>query len=476
MLIKLADMGEAAVIDFREMAPAASKPDMFIGADGKVVPNSTTLGGLASGTPGDVAGLLYALENYGSKKFTRAQIMQPAIDLAENGYRVTPNLFQVIRDSLEKINTYPATAAIYTIDGLPPELGDTIKNPDLGKTLRLIAEGGADAFYKGPLAQQTAAAVRDAGGIITAEDLANYQVKVRKPVTGTYRGYTIISVPPASSGGTHLIEMLNMLENIDMGALEPNSVQEEHAWIQALRLVFADRGKYMADTDFVEVPLAGLTSKAYAKELFAKFNPDAAMLSADPGEPAKYESGSTTSFSVMDKAGNMVTVTKTINNWFGSGVTVPGAGFIMNDEMDDFAFSNPKHIQAPYPYRRPLSSMTPTIVLDPQGQPFMTLGTPGGPRIFPTLAGIISYMIDHGMSLQDAIMAPRRYASASGTVHTQQVPAATVEGLKAMGYDVNVYADWDPYFGAAQGVHYDRKSRTLYGGADPRRDGQAAAY
>lgn len=476
MIIKLVNMPEAVVIDFREVAPEYSSGSMYLGPDGKVIPKSHVVGGLASGTPGEVAGLLYALENYGSKKFTRAQVMQPAIDYAEKGYRVTENLSPIIMDNLELINMYPATAAIYTVDGLPPEVGDTIKNPDLGKSLRMIAEKGPDAFYKGPMAEATAKAVQDAGGMITVEDLANYKIQIRKPVTGTYRGYTIISMPPSSSGGAHVIQILNMLENMDPSSLKFGTDTAVHAWLQAFRLAFADRGKYMADSDFVKVPLAGLTSKAYAKTLFAKFDPNKAMASATADDPTKYESGSTTSFSVMDKAGNIVTVTKTINYFFGSGVGVPGYGFIMNNEMDDFV-TTPGHVSSVEPFKRPLSSMTPTIVLDPKGRPFMTLGSPGATRIFPTVAQVISNVIDNGMSMQEAIMAPRCFATASGQVHIEgRMPAATIEKMKALGYDVNVRGNWDNYFGGVHAVLYDQKAKKLFGGADPRRDGQAAAF
>ena len=476
MIIKLVDMKEAVVVDFREMAPSAAKPDMFLGPDGKVVPNSSVEGGLAVGVPGETAGLLYALDHYGSKKLSRAQVMQPAIDAATNGYRVTENLAPIIMDNLEKINHYPATAAIYTKDGLPPEIGDTIKNPDLAKTLTAIAAGGADVFYKGPLAQQVAKAVQDAGGILTVQDLANYQVHERKPVTGTYRGYTITSVPPASSGGTHVIQILNILENVDMSSMAPGSVPAVHDWLQALRLAFADRAKYMADSDIVSVPLEGLTSKAYAKELFTKFDASKAMPNATPGDPARYQSGSTTSFSVMDKAGNMVTVTKSINYFFGSGVTVPGAGFIMNDHMDDFVLT-PGNIQSVVPGARPLSSMSPTLVLDPQGRPFMTLGSPGATRIIAAVAEVISNVIDQKMSIQDAIMQPRCFATASGDVHIEgRMPASTLEGLRAMGYSVSVHPDWDAFFGGVHGVLYDWDAKTLYGGADPRRDGHAKAF
>lgn len=477
MAIKLANMKEAVIVDFRESAPAASTPDMYkFGEDGKVVGNASVVGGLAVGVPGEVAGLLYALENYGSKKLSRAQVIQPAIDWANKGIPVTVNLNSIIQSELSKINKFPACAAIYTKDGLPYEIGETIKNPDLAKTLALVAKNGKDAIYKGDIAKRIVAAVKDAGGILTEADLAAYEPKIRKPVTGTYRGYTIISAPPASSGGTHVIEILNILENFDLAKMGDGTPATTHAWIEALRLAFADRGKYMADADFVKVPLAGLTNKAYAKELAAKIDMTKAMGSATASDPTKFESGSTTHFSVMDKYGNMVAVTKSINYFFGSGVTVPGAGFIMNDHMDDFVLK-PGHIQSVKPGKRPLSSMTPTLVLDPEGKPFMTVGSPGATRIIAAVAEVISNVIDHKMSVQEAIMAPRVFAMASGQVQLEgRASINTLKGLQALGHDVNVRGDWDAYFGGVHAVVFDRKAKMLYGGADPRRDGQVAAY
>lgn len=477
MIIKLAKMKEAVIIDFRETAPAAATADMYKRDEkGAIIDSANTVGGLASGVPGEVAGLLYALQNYGSKRLSLARILEPSIQYAEKGYRVTENLSPIILDNLAKINKYPATAAIYTVDGLPPEVGATITNPDLAATLRLIARGGADAFYKGELAQKIAKAVQDAGGIITAQDLANYQVKVRAPVTGSYRGFSIISTPPASSGGTHVIQILNILENMDMAKLGIGTAAANHAWVEALRLAFADRGRYMADADFVKVPLKGLASKDYAKELFAKIDMAKAMGSAAAGDPTKFESGSTTSFAVMDRAGNMVACTKSINYFFGSGVTVPGTGIIMNNHMDDFVL-NPGHIQSIEPGKRPLSSMTPTLVLDPSGQPFMALGSPGATRIIGAVAQVISNVVDHNMPIQDAIVAPRIFAMASGQVQLEgRNSINALNGLKALGHDVNVRADWDAYFGGVHAVLYDRKAKMLRGGADPRRDGHAAGY
>jgi len=477
MAIKLANMKEAVIVDFRETAPAASTPDMYkYGADNKVINNASVVGGLAVGVPGEVAGLLYALENFGSKKLTRAQVLQPAIDWANKGIPVTMNLNSIIQSELAKINKFPACADIYTKEGLPFEIGETIKNPDLAKTLGLVAKNGKDAIYKGEIAKKIVAAVNEAGGILTEADLAAYEPKIRKPVTGSYRGYTIISAPPASSGGTHVIQILNILENFDIAKMGDNTPATTHAWIEALRLAFADRGKYMSDTDFVKVPIVGLANKAYAKELAAKIDMKKAMGSATASDPTKYESGSTTHFSVMDKDGNMVAVTKSINYFFGSGVTVPGTGFIMNDHMDDFVLK-PGHIQSIEPGKRPLSSMTPTLVLDPEGKPFMTVGSPGATRIIAAVAEVISNVIDHGMSVQDAIMAPRVFAMASGQVQLEgRASINTLKGLQALGHDVNVRADWDAYFGGVHAVVYDRNAKILFGGADPRRDGQAAAY
>jgi gamma-glutamyltranspeptidase / glutathione hydrolase len=475
MVIKLANMNQAVVIDFREAAPGAAKPDMYaLDAKGAPLNEASTVGGLATGVPGEVAGLLYALDNYGTMK--RAEVIQPAIDWAEKGIPVTVNLTSIIKDNFDKIRKFPADAAIYLKNGLPYEEGDRIVNKDLANTLRLVAREGVAGFYQGPLAQKIAAEVQSTGGILTEADLRNYQVKIRKPVTGTYRGYTIVSCPPASSGGTHIIEQLNLLENLDVKALGYGTARSYHAWSEVMKLVFADRAKYMADTDFVKVPLAGLTSKAYARELFKKIDMAKPMATVEAGDAWKYESGSTTHFSVMDKAGNVVAVTKSINYFFGSGVVIPGTGFIMNNHMDDFTFK-PGTANSIEPGKRPLSSMSPTMVLDPQGRAFMTIGSPGATRIIPTVAQVISAVIDHGVAIQDAIMAPRVFRMASGPMQIEgRVPPAVVAELKAMGHEVNVRAEWDAYFGGVHAIVYDYAKGVLRGGADPRRDGQAAAY
>lgn len=476
MIIKMADMKEAVVIDFRETAPKASTDKMFLGPDGKVVAGLSSEGGLSVGVPGEVKGLLYALENFGSGKLSRMQILEPAIDWAMKGVPVTVNLASIIKDNFTKLVKYENGAAIYLNDGLPYEIGDTIVNLDYAKTLAKIGAEGADAIYKGEIAQAIVNEVQKRGGILTLEDLANYKVEVRKPVQGTYRGYTILSVPPASSGGTHLIQMLNILENFDLKKSGPGTAATAHLWAETMKMAFADRAKYMADTAFVKVPLAGLTNKDYAKELAAKIDPAKPMASATAGDPSKYESGSTTHLSVMDKQGNMVAITKSINYFFGSGVVVPGYGIIMNDHMDDFVLT-PGSVNSVQPGKRPLSSMSPTLVLDPQGRSFMTLGSPGATRIFPTVAQIISDVIDFGMPIQQAIMEPRLFQMASGNLNMEgRYSINAYEALKKLGHTITVRGDYDAYFGGVHAVLYDYNKGMLYGGADPRRDGQAAAF
>jgi gamma-glutamyltranspeptidase/glutathione hydrolase len=476
MVVKLAGMKDAVVIDFRPTAPAAATPDMYrLDERGRAVGNASVEGGLASAVPGEVKGLLYALETYGSKKLTRAQVIQPAIDWAERGVPVTVNLAQIIKDNFGKLSRFEHGLAIYARDGFPPEIGDTIVNKDLASTLRLIQAQGTDAIYKGDIAAKIVAENRKRGGILTLEDLAGYRVQVRTPIAGTYRGYAILTAPPPA-GGTHVLQLLNVLEHSDLAALGEQSTAAAHVWAEACKLVFADRAKYSADPDFVTVPYAGLASKAYAKTLADLIRPDAVIQSPAAGDPFKYESGSTTHFSVMDRDGNMVAVTKTINMFFASGVVVPGTGIIMGDDMDDFDLK-PGSVNSIQPGKRMLSSMSPTLVLDPQGRPFMTLGSPGATRIIPTLAQIISNVIDRGMPIQAAISAPRLYQGRTGNLSMEgRYSINAYNGLVALGHAVTVAPDYDAAFGGVHAVLYDHAARLLHGGADPRRDGQAAGY
>ena len=476
MVLKLAGMREAVVIDFRPTAPAAATPDMYKLDDrGRPVGNASVEGGLASAVPGEVRGLLHALEHYGSGKLTRAQVIQPAIDWAERGIPVTINLAQIIKDNFGKLRKFENGLAIYASDGFPPEVGDKIVNRDLAGTLRKIQQQGADAIYRGEIAEKIVAEVKKRGGILTLDDLAGYQVKIRKPVTGTYRGYTLLTAPPPA-GGTQILQLLNILENFDLAKWGEQSAPATHVWAEACKLVFADRARYSADPDFVKVPTAGISSKAYAKELAAQIAPDKLITNPSAGDPSKYESISTTHFSVMDKEGNMVAVTKTINMFFASGVVVPGTGIIMGDDMDDFDLK-PGGVNSIQPGKRMLSSMSPTLVLDPEGRPFMALGSPGATRIIPTVAQIISNVIDLGMPLQQAIQAPRLYQARTGSLSLEGRYAVNAfNGVKALGHEVTIRSDYDDFFGGVHAVIYDHKNKILHGGADPRRDGQAAGY
>ena len=476
MIIQLAHMDEAVVIDFRETAPSAAGPTFFnLDERNRVINNETIIGGKSSGVPGEVAGLLYALENFGT--MSRAQVIQPAIEWAEKGIPVTVNLFSIINDNYEKIMMMENGAELYLKDGgIPYEIGETIVLKDLANTLRIIVEKGKDGFYKGEIAEKIVAEVQKRGGVITLEDLANYDLQIRKPVVGTYRDYTILSVPPASSGGTHIIELLNIMENFDLATLGDNTPETLHLWSEAMKLIFADRAKYMADTAFVDVPLTGLTSKEYARTLAAKIDPSKPMESVAAGDPWQYESGSTTHLSVMDKEGNMVAITKSINYFFGSGVVVPGTGILMNNHMDDFVPA-PGSANSVEPGKRPLSSMSPTLVLDPQGRPFMTLGSPGATRIITTVAQVISNIIDHGMTIQQAILAPRVFRMASGSMSVEgRISINAYNKLLEMGHQLTLRGDYDAYFGGVHGVLYNYDIGILFGGADPRRDGQAFAF
>ena len=489
MTIYSADEDKVSVIDFRETAPAAANAQMWLDENGEMKQFSldgtnnlgtmSSIGGLSVAVPGEVAGFEYLLEHYGSDAVTRQQIFQPAIDTANNGFVVGVTFKEELESEYSGLAANETLSNIYLNEaGLPYEVGDVITNPDLAKTLQLIADGGKDAFYTGDMAQAMVDAVADWGGNMTMEDLANYEVKVREPVVGHYKDYTIYSLPPASSGGTHLVEILNILENYDdMDTIGVNSAEYVHRFSEAFKIAFADRAQYMADTDFAEVPLAQLTSKEYAAERYSEITEKSGSYVAV--EPEELEHYATTSFSVVDQWGNMVACTKTINYGFGSKVGVPGYGFIMNDEMDDFS-ADPESVNCAEGGKRPLSSMSPSIVLYPDGSPFLTIGSPGATRIFPTIAQVIQRMIDYGMDIQEAIDCARIYDNAQNNVcyESDGVDAPSAEAiaqLQAMGHEVTDKGAWQLFFGGVQGISIG-KDGTLRGGADPRRDGKALAY
>jgi len=479
MLIRNAKTGKITYIDSREKAPAKATEDMFeLNDKGKVKPdargfNPAVIGGKSVAVPGEVAGLLFALENYGT--MNRHQVMQPAIDKAKQGILVSPVLAGLIADHYDELLTFPASEAIYLNEGFPREPGETIRNTNLAKTLELIRDKGTDAFYKGPLAQSIVKAVQSDGGIMTLEDLANYEVRLREPVYGNYRGFEIISATPPSSGGAHVIELLNIMENFDLTEMGLNSAESIHAWAEAMKLIYADRAEYMGDTDFIDVPLKDLTSKQYARRQFERIDMNKPVKKQTAGELLSTESGSTTHFSVVDKDGNMVAYTKTINHFFGSGITVPGTGILLNDQMDDFD-KRPGQANSITGGKKPLSSMSPMLLMK-NGKSFATIGTPGGMRIITTMALLISNIVDFGMDIQTAIDTPRINNYAKGALKIEsRIPLEVQKALQQKGHKLSVKKPFDLYFGGAQGIIIDQQSSMKHGGADPRRDGKAVGY
>lgn len=467
--------GENFFIDFREVAPAAATLDLYVDASGENNGN-TKEGGLASGVPGEVAGLLYLLEHHGT--MSREEVMEPAIRIANEGFTVSAYCANAISDAYEKTQKFPEMSKVYLDEnGLPWEEGSVITNPDLGKALQLIADQGADVFYKGEIGEAMVATLAKYDGVMTMDDLAGYEVHELKPVTGDYRGYTVISSPPPSSGGTHLIEILNILENFDMASMEVNSAEYVHLFAETFKLAFADRAKYMADTNFVTVPLGGLTSQAYADKRAQDIDLNAAMEQAAPDDPSPYEHTDTTHFSVADVNGNCVAITKTINYYFGSGVMVDGYGFMMNNQMDDFS-TDSESVNKIEPGKKPLSSMSPTVVLKPDGSPFLVLGTPGGSRIFSGVAEVISRVIDSKMDLHTAISVPKiwncsnknnlQYENPLKGYEQYALTDETIAKLTEMGHgELKTAAS-----GAFQCIMF-MDDGTLYGTADPRQDGKA---
>lgn len=471
MVVKMANSPDAAMIDYREAAPGRATPEYYYGS-GADFDKWTAEGPNAVGVPGLVAGAALALETFGT--MTLADVLQPAIRLAREGVTVGPKLNGMIIENLEKIQKYPAAALLYLPDGLPLEPGTLLKNEGLAATLEKIAAQGPAGFYDGEVASAIAAEVRRLGGPLDVEDLKAYRAKLRAPVRGTYRDYEIISASPPTGGGTHLIELLNILEGFDLRGLGHNTAPYLHVLAEAMKMVFADKAANSGDPDFVHVPVETMTSKDYARGLKEKIEQGRARF--DYKAPAHIVPGapSTSHLSVVDAQGNVVALTQSINSFFGSGIVVTGRGILLNNHLADFD-SRPGRPNSIAPGRRPTSSIAPTIVLR-DGKPFMTLGTPGATRIVSALAQIIVNVVDFGMPMDDAIEAPRIH-SLGKTLHAEgRIPADVIEALKAMGHAVKTYPDFDNYFGGAQGILIDAKGRKLTGGADSRRDGVAIGY
>jgi gamma-glutamyltranspeptidase/glutathione hydrolase len=501
MLIRMAD-GSVHFLDYREKAPAAAKPDMYLDAQGNVIEGASEIGYKAIGVPGSVAGMVYAEQKYG--KLTPKKVMAPAIRLAREGYALSwgeARDFQ--RDKY--LGRFPESRRIFQRDGTYYQPGEIFRQPDLARTLERIAEK-PDDFYHGALARELAAAIQKGGGLITADDLAHYEVKEREPVRGTYRGYEIISAPPPSSGGTVLIESLNILEGYDLAKLGDRSAQSIHFTTEAFRRAFFDRAEFLGDPDFSKLPVAQLIDKKYGAAWRDSIDADHASASQElkrpaifseleeyaathPRPQANHESPHTTHYSVVDADGNAVAVTTTINDWFGSRVTADGLGFLLNDEMDDFS-SKPGvpnsdgliqgAANAIGPGKRPLSSMTPTIVVR-DGKTVLVLGSPGSSKIITTVANVLMGVVDYGMNIQEAVNAPR--------FHNQWLPDVlnverwfspdTVQALQRMGYNVRIGLREDgrePYWSDAECIAIDPKTGDRLGASDGRSNGKAVGY
>lgn len=482
MMIHMAKSGSTDALDYREKAPAGAFRDMFLGDDGEPDNQKSRFSGLAIGVPGTVAGFAAAYDKHGSGNLTWDQLVAPAIALAEDGIKVTPDLSASLISRMERLRKDPATAEIFFKAGLLPYLpGETLKQTDLARTLRLIADNGPAGFYQGEIANKIATKVQAAGGSMTEQDLAAYQPVWRDPVMGVYRGYEIASMPPPSSGGVHIVQILNMLEAYPMREFGANSANAIHVMAEAKRRAYADRSKYLGDPDYSDIPVSGLTDPAYAATLAQQIDQEVATPSSDvaPGNPIPYESNQTTHFSVVDKDGNAVSNTYTLNFSYGVGMTADGTGVLLNNELDDFS-AKPGTANA-YGLiggtanaveggKRPLSSMSPTLVFR-NGDLFLVTGSPGGSRIITTTLQIILNVIDHQMNIAEATASPR--------VHHQWFPdeirieeglsADTIQILQSRGHTVTV----KNAMGSTQSIM--KVDGVLAGASDPRRQGALTA-
>lgn len=469
-------------IDYREKAPSKAYEKMFLDKMGNSDQSLSRFSHLSSGVPGTVAGFALALEKFGTMSL--AQVLQPAINLAKNGFALPNRFVEGVAARKQVFDKWPASKKkFFKADGTAYKVGEIFKQPDLAKTLQLIADKGAAGFYTGETATLIASEMQRHGGLITYEDLANYKAQIRQPVHGTYRGYDVYSMSPPSSGGVHIVQILNMLETYPISEYGYNSAQTIHLMAEAMRRAYADRATYMGDSDFIEVPLKGLTSKKYAKTLVKNIQLDKATPSVDikAGNPQLYESPETTHFSIVDQYGNAVSNTYTLNFSYGSGIVVTGAGFLLNNEMDDFS-SKPGTANAfgliggeankIEPNKRMLSSMSPTIV-KLNSKNFIVTGSPGGSRIISTTLQVIMNVIDHKMNIQTAVNSPRiHHQWWPDEIRTEQgISPDTTALLTKMGHKVIQKSA----MGGSQSILIDSANGMLYGAADPRQSTSKAA-
>ncbi|GAO71754.1 gamma-glutamyltransferase [Comamonas sp. E6] len=481
MMVHDARSGKDIALDFREVAPKGASRNMYLDAAGKVIDGKSLYTHYAVGVPGTVAGMTHALSRWGSMPLAR--VMAPAIALADKGYPVSVTLAKTLDQEKRNMGRWPATQAVFWRNGAPLQSGERLVQKDLAQSLRLISQQGAKAFYEGAIAQKIVTEMAPHANALSLQDLRDYKVAEREPVRGSYRGYQIVTMPPPSSGGAHLIQILNMMERWPMNQWGADSAQSVHYMTEAMKLAYADRSEYLGDPDFVKIPLKGLISKSYASELAASIKPQQARPAKDirPGRPQPYESDQTTHYSVVDKAGNAVAVTYTLNTNFGSGIVAKGTGILLNNEMDDFSAKpgvanayglvggDANAVQAG---KRPLSSMTPTLVLK-DGKPVLVTGSPGGARIITTVLQQVVNHIDFGMNPAEAAATPR--------FHHQWTPDElrvekgfspdTLALLRQWGHKVTLKAS----MGRTQTIEI--RDGLLRGASDPRNpDGKTMGY
>ncbi len=481
MVLHDGETGQNVALDFREMAAARAHRDMYLDAQGKVIDGKSLFTHDAVGVPGTVAGMVHALNKWGSMPL--AKVIAPAIKLADQGFVVSEVLASTLAEEKDTLGKWPASRAIFFKQGEPLKAGDKLVQKDLANSLRQISKSGAAAFYQGDIGKKISKEMAKHGGAITLQDLKDYKVVERKPILGNYRGYQVVTMPPPSSGGIHLVQILNMLEHYPIKDYGVNSANTIHVMAESMKLAYADRAEYLGDPDFVKIPVTGLISKGYADSLVKGIQMNQARPAAQikPGQPQPYESDQTTHFSVMDKTGDAVAVTYTLNLNFGTGIVAEGTGILLNNEMDDFSVKPgvPNAFglvggsaNAIAPKKRPLSSMTPTIVLK-NDKPWLVTGSPGGARIITTVLQSIVNTIDHGMNPAEAIVTPR--------VHHQWLPDElriedgispdTIALLQQKGHKVALKAP----MGRVQIIQADESG--FYGYSDPRNpDGKTLGY
>jgi len=492
MLIRMAD-GKTHFLDYREKAPAAATANMYLDSNGNVIESASLVGYKAIGVPGSVAGMVYAEKTYG--RLSLEKVIAPAIRLARDGYILAWEDAEDLKD--KDLAKFPASRHTFQRDGNYYRASETLKQPELAHTLERIAKN-PDDFYHGSLAKELAAAVQKGGGLITIDDLAHYEVKERETIRGSYRGFDIISAPPPSSGGVALVEMLNILEGYDLASYGNRSAEAIHLSAEAFRRAFFDRAEFLGDPDFSKIPVAQLIDSKYGIAWRESIDPQHASPSAKLDRPAVFneleryakshsratapESKNTTHYSVVDSAGNAVSVTTTLNDSFGSRVTAEGLGFLLNDEMDDFASKQgvPNAyglIQGPAnaigPGKRPLSAMTPTIVLK-DGKLFLVLGSPGGPRIITTVANILMGVIDYGLDIQEAINAPRYHHQwMPDEIYVEKgISPDTLKLLRQMGHKIETEDSWSD----GECIAIDLKSGERLGASDGRNNGKPVGF